>query len=535
MVKADRTENSQLESFVLNNIPKSTKISEVSSEATYLLPKDSSQYFSDFFKKFDQNLHQLGVTSYGVSMTTLEEVFLKVERDPEEDQAQKIEKIKRRMTSLQEEGKVEDEYSISKEQVQGGFAIFWLHFIALIIKRYIFSKRNLKGFVTDLFIPSALIIIGFGLATIDFFNSSSQRTLDVSLFPLDQRTLYNVNTPGGIDAPTDLINGLRNQNMFNFSTVTGTYADSSIGLESYDNDIYSVAIADPLKPYRYGNYFFHTINSASHQYKIATFANSTSQDSQVAFAALMYESILRKSIGDPSLTYTTINDPMPIVQIYKDRNKGSNSFFMSFVMGIALALVPTSIVGFLLTERTDQTLHQQIISGMNKISYWVSNYAFDVSKILLTSLFTIAFLYIYQLNVKWDWLFLLLLPFAMVPYTYCTSFLFDDEGGAMNFTIYHNFVIGGLFPTVVTVLRIIDSTRKIGDILIWIPRFHPLFCAINGFVNISTKDAIAVVRGVPPPNALNVRYVAGGDLIFLVFGIFFYTLLVVLIEMGAFN
>ena len=93
VVKADRAENQQLESFVLNNVPKSTKVSEVSSEATYLLPKDSVKYFSDFFKKFDQDLDKLGVTSYGVSMTTLEEVFLKVEKDGEEEKVEEIGEI----------------------------------------------------------------------------------------------------------------------------------------------------------------------------------------------------------------------------------------------------------------------------------------------------------------------------------------------------------------------------------------------------------------------------------------------------------
>jgi len=34
--------------------------------------------FAQFFDKFDQNLEKLNIRSYGVSITTLEEVFLKV-------------------------------------------------------------------------------------------------------------------------------------------------------------------------------------------------------------------------------------------------------------------------------------------------------------------------------------------------------------------------------------------------------------------------------------------------------------------------
>ena len=41
-------------------------------------------------KKFDKELSNLGVSSYGVSMTILEEVFLKVENDDNEKDAKSI-------------------------------------------------------------------------------------------------------------------------------------------------------------------------------------------------------------------------------------------------------------------------------------------------------------------------------------------------------------------------------------------------------------------------------------------------------------
>jgi len=533
VVKENREENRELESFITNNVPGSTKVSEVSSEATYLLPKDSSKYFSEFFKKFDSDLKKLGVSSYGVSMTTLEEVFLKVEQDPEENKAEIMEKIIKKRTSMVEDEKLEDDYSISKEQTEGSFNILWLHLVALLIKRFILSKRNLKGFVVDLFVPGALIIIGMGMATIEFFKDSGQRTLDVSLFPLDQRLIYNTNSAAGGSSGLDLINLLGDQSNFTITALSSTYASTTAGLQSFDNDIYAASQASPINPFRYGHYFFNSVDYTTNRYQVVTMANSTSQDAQAAYASFMYEAILRKATSASSLKFTTVNDPMPIVQIFKDRENGGNAFFMGFILGIALALVPTSIVGFLLNENLTQTLHQQIISGMNKLSYWISNYCFDVVKMVLTVVFAIIFFYIFSLEVAYGWLFLLLLPFAMIPYTYCTSFLFNDEGGAMNFTIYHNFFLAALFPTAFTVLRIINSTRSIGNFLVWLLRWHPLYCCINGIVVISTKDAIATVRDVDPPNALAIDYGAGADLIFLILQIFFWTILLVLIEVGA--
>jgi ATP-binding cassette subfamily A (ABC1) protein 3 len=171
---------------------------------------------------------------------------------------------------------------------------------------------------------------------------------------------------------------------------------------------------------------------------------------------------------------------------------------------------------------------------MNKASYWLSSYCYDIFKVMTLCLFTIAFLYIYRLDVDFAWLLLILLPFALVPYTYVTSFLFTEEASAMNFTIYHNFLIAGLFPIVTNVLRIIKSTRDLGDLVIWIPRVIPLYCMTGGIVNISLKDSIATSRDEDVPGALDAD-VAGGDLAFLLIHAIFWSVFLVLIEIGYCN
>jgi ATP-binding cassette subfamily A (ABC1) protein 3 len=60
------------------------KLSEVSSEMTFQLPTESSSLFKDFFNELDNNLDNLGIRSYGVGITTLEEVFLKIAEHPED-------------------------------------------------------------------------------------------------------------------------------------------------------------------------------------------------------------------------------------------------------------------------------------------------------------------------------------------------------------------------------------------------------------------------------------------------------------------
>jgi hypothetical protein len=41
---------------------------------------------------------------------------------------------------------------------------------------------------------------------------------------------------------------------------------------------------------------------------------------------------------------------------------------------------------------------------MNKASYWIANFVFDVSKTYIPVLISISFLYIFQLEYEWAWL-----------------------------------------------------------------------------------------------------------------------------------
>ncbi|CBJ29591.1 conserved unknown protein [Ectocarpus siliculosus] len=67
-----------LEALVLRFVPEALTVSKVGKERNYRLPFASSSNFVDMFREIDFRKEQLGVAGYGVSVTTLEEVFLRV-------------------------------------------------------------------------------------------------------------------------------------------------------------------------------------------------------------------------------------------------------------------------------------------------------------------------------------------------------------------------------------------------------------------------------------------------------------------------
>lgn len=79
LVKEDtNVDSAPITKLVNAKIPEAILLSNVSAEVAFQLPMTTVEKFPDLFDELDAKLKELKVNSYGISITTLEEVFLKV-------------------------------------------------------------------------------------------------------------------------------------------------------------------------------------------------------------------------------------------------------------------------------------------------------------------------------------------------------------------------------------------------------------------------------------------------------------------------
>ena len=71
------TRSDDLPRLIHTHIPTADRISDVGNEISYRLPLSASPQFPILFKMMDDRLYELGISNYALSVTTLEEVFLK--------------------------------------------------------------------------------------------------------------------------------------------------------------------------------------------------------------------------------------------------------------------------------------------------------------------------------------------------------------------------------------------------------------------------------------------------------------------------
>jgi ATP-binding cassette subfamily A (ABC1) protein 3 len=86
---------------------------------------------------------------------------------------------------------------------------------------------------------------------------------------------------------------------------------------------------------------------------------------------------------------------------------------------------------------------------MSLPAYWISNMIADLIKVYIPVLLMVIISRIFDVNYKGVWVLFLLLPLALVPFTYITSFLFKNDTSAQIVTLFLNFFVCAVMGVVV--------------------------------------------------------------------------------------
>ncbi len=77
MVKSEGCDVQRVRDIVTKYIPNAKLESNISAELSFVLPHESSPQFEELFTYLEENRGELGILSFGASVTTMEEVFIR--------------------------------------------------------------------------------------------------------------------------------------------------------------------------------------------------------------------------------------------------------------------------------------------------------------------------------------------------------------------------------------------------------------------------------------------------------------------------
>uniref|UniRef100_A0A3Q3C290 P-type phospholipid transporter n=1 Tax=Haplochromis burtoni TaxID=8153 RepID=A0A3Q3C290_HAPBU len=176
---------SLISNVIFKHVPEARLVEDLGHELAYVLPYQAAKdgAFVELFHELDDRLTDLGISSYGISDTTLEEIFLKVAEDSGVDSVELSDGVvptrTRRRHAFGDHQSclkpfTEDDFDFNDSEgdpesretdwLSGtdgkgsyqvkGWSLKRQQFVALLWKRFLYARRSRKGFFAQIVLPA---------------------------------------------------------------------------------------------------------------------------------------------------------------------------------------------------------------------------------------------------------------------------------------------------------------------------------------------------------------------------------------------
>ncbi|CAK4190139.1 unnamed protein product [Aphanomyces euteiches] len=523
LVKTDHCSTPALIDFVQSHIGESTKVlSNVGTEISFQLPLDCSHLFAKMFAELDNKLDDLGVLTYGISVTTLEEVFIKVAEIGDEHQQHTLQKKDPSTTA-----KVQSGYKLTDHASQSMVAMFFIHFRALFMKRARTAKRDRRVVMFGTVLPVIFMVMGMAL-----LKGSSLTQDDPSLALTTSDYPYGSDTPLPYlcesDWMCDSVNQITQAKPQPFtnigSPVYSTSTPTVFGVE-YSNltdaksyslkageEIFKRGFGNETSPVlgQYGGYVFMG-NSQDRSFGYNLAVNTSAVHAAIVYKAMLDEALYRSVTSNANLKLTCTDLPLPLTDASKTVFTTIMAFSTSMFVVLAFAFFTASVVPYLVNEKhpSHNSKHQQLVSGVSLPAFWLSNFAWDLLLYAVPCIFGLVAIYIFDItpftghncsscpSTPFAALIVVfvLFGFAIVAFCYILSYLFVEPSASQTYIIMINILLGVILATASFLLDNIESTEDTNKSLKFLWRVSPLFCVGNS-LNALSMATLHMAQGL---------------------------------------
>jgi len=320
------------------------------SEFSFAVPLDQQAKFPKFFDELEREQKSLGLESFGLSMTTLEEVFLSV--------------IKRHELNLEEERKKRasymrpDEKTAFLDEEQSSIPPFdlnpsgWQQFTAVLGQVLTTSKRNPFGLIVLILFPIVFTCLAGGLSVILKEDDPSSKYMVASSLG-DESFLcpYSTNSTSNIDP--DTLNSV-------LGPFKGVYFSDPADL--YINVNQS---GDGHYPDYVGAFIFNDLDPANLKVDVSILFNQKTTYSLRVLMGQIYRSVGSQAAID-EITCSFQQWPPP-AQI-NDFSKGGLMYFVAVTFGLLTSFYAEEMIRL----RVKKVRQMLLLAGLSKPAFWLS-------------------------------------------------------------------------------------------------------------------------------------------------------------------
>ncbi|XP_050094334.1 phospholipid-transporting ATPase ABCA1-like isoform X1 [Anopheles aquasalis] len=464
-VKEANCDKQRVLSMLRKYIPDVRVETDIGTELSFVLREDYLPVFQRMLEELEQNMRECGISSYGISLTTMEEVFLRAGSDSTTTEQSSTDKT----NGYIDINENSDTYSLEGLRLLTGSKRLFYQIYAQFYKKLLTTVRSWITLSLQLCIPILFVLMSYLI----FLNANTGRDLPELTINFDRYTgsLTVVEVEAGSESTGAAYRELfRNEPPVHQLTAIDTDMTSYI-LKTAAQDI-------PTFNSRY--WVGATLNAND----CTAWFNNKAYHSAPLAVNLIYNALLRSVC--PTCELQVSNKPLPYrldTQLQRLETGANAGFQLAFNTGFAMAFVSALFILFYIKERTTRAKLLQFVSGVNVALFWTISFLWDYLVFIVASLCYIVTLAIIQQD-GWStfdqlgrvFLVLLFYAFASLPVTYLFAYLFNVPATGFVKMMLLNVLSGTIFFTAVSLLRFPDiDLDNVADVLEWIFMFFPSF------------------------------------------------------------
>ncbi|CAL9693308.1 unnamed protein product [Knipowitschia caucasica] len=500
IVKGALCNVSEISRLVHLYVPNATLESSAGAELSYILPKESTSRFELLFAELEMNRDELGIASYGASVTTMEEVFLRVGKLV--DSSLDIQAIQLPALQYQHERRSHDWTSDDASSISGmtdvtdftdsgtlisedcsniklntGMKLHLQQFYAMFLKRALYSFRNWKIMVAQFLVPLIFTVIALVVAqTLPGGQNTPPLNLALSHY-------------GPTKVPVALPTKSGSLALALAKTYSSQLPDQLAKLVNTTDFIEYVLVNAKAE----GGVFNENClvgaafqGKTSHYTEVTAYFNNEGYHTSTT-ALMMVDNALFRLVAGPNASIITNNNPMPrnMTEMAKSElREGQTSFAIAINLMYGMASLSSTFALLLVTESAIKSKHVQKVSGVYLSNFWFSALLWDLINFLLPCLLILvifkcfgvkAFTVDYHLVDAL--LMLLLYGWAIVPLMYLLSFFFSTPASAYTRLTIFNVITGTATFLTVIILTIPQlQLQNLSKILSKVFLIFPNYC-----------------------------------------------------------
>jgi len=482
----------------------------VGAELSYLLPADQSHLFQFIFEDLEKNRRSYGISSYGASVTTMEEVFIRVgEIAAHAEESSHGLGNRNNGAAAAAAATMNNDFS-SRDLLadagngqlrNSGLALFAQQLWAMMVKKWTYVIRNWLLLLAQVIIPVLILVITLILLrSIPGIEDSKPLTLDLDGYRSTITAVeHEMSKDNALCAnlTTSYEQQFRSGSADEFSELGANRTMEEDFIDRAQHDLPGVNL------HRLVGVTFSGLDpspkTGKERVKATAWFNGQSYHTPPLSLNLIHNALLAHYTGDADFRLTVTNHPLPFTEFDK-LNQGSSGSLVGFQVGFNLAFgmafLSASFVIFLVRERETRAKHLQFVSGLNFVTYWLANMICDLLNFLLPSLLVLVTFLIFSEEGFISGpqqgrclLIFVMFAWAMLPFMYLFSFLFSIPSSAFTRLTMLNIFTGIATLIVVTVLQIPDlKLTHVGNILDWVFLVLPNYSLGTAFNDLYTND-----------------------------------------------